>query len=235
MQELILLGRQKRNKVHIKFKTPLKRLSIIHKDEKLLKEISKLSEYIQAELNIKNIEYSTKEDEFIKLYAKANLPVLGKKLGKEMGKYKALIEKLDGTTLSQLEEKGSLSIDGVVFYPEEILIFREAKAGTEAMSNRFISIDIDTKLDQELINEGLAREIVSRIQKSRKDLGFNVGDRIHVIYSGSSELTTVLNQFNDYISRETLAVKLLETKDLIEHPIIFDIEEFNLTISLKKS
>jgi isoleucyl-tRNA synthetase len=235
MQELILLGRQKRNQVQIKVKTPLKRLTIIHKEEKLLKEISKLSEYIQAELNIKNIEYSTKEDEFIKLYAKANLPVLGKKLGKEMGKYKALIEKLDGVTLSQLEEKGSLTLDGVVFYPEEILIFREAKTGTEAMSNRFISIDMDTKLDQNLINEGLAREIVSRIQKSRKDLGFNVGDRIQVTYSGSVELKTVVKQFNDYIAGETLAVKLVESDAPVNDSILFDIEEFKLNIALRKS
>jgi isoleucyl-tRNA synthetase len=233
MQELILLGRQKRNLVQIKVKTPLKRLTIIHKDEKLLKEISKLSEYIQAELNIKNIEYSTQEDQFIKLYAKANLPVLGKKLGKEMGKYKALIEKLEGSELSTLEEKGSLTLEGVVFYPEEILIFREAKAGTEAMSNRFISIDIDTKLDQGLINEGLAREIVNRIQKSRKDLDFNVGDRITIEYSGSQELMNVIAEFKDYIAGETLCVEMKESSQ--ELNLRYEIDDFALNLSLKKS
>ncbi|NOT78747.1 MAG: isoleucine--tRNA ligase [Bacteriovoracaceae bacterium] len=233
MQELILLGRQKRNQVQIKVKTPLKRLTIIHKDPKLLKEISKLSEYIQTELNIKSIEYSTEEENFIKLYAKANLPVLGKKLGKDMGKYKALIEKLQAKDLTMLEEKGSIVLDGVTFFPEEILVFREAKEGLEAMSNRFISIDIDTKLDQDLINEGLARELVSRIQKSRKDLNFNVGDRIQVIYAGSPELIGVAKQFHDYIAGETLASSLVLGVAPLELEYLVD--ELNFSVTLKKA
>jgi isoleucyl-tRNA synthetase len=231
MQQIILLGRQKRNQVQIKVKTPLKRLTIIHKEQKLLNEISKLGEYIQTELNVKNIEFSTDEGKFIKLYAKANLPVLGKKLGKDMGKYKALIEKLDGSSLTTLEEKGELTLDGVIFFPEEILIFREAKEGTEAMSNRFISVDIDTKLDQDLINEGLAREIVSRIQKSRKDMNFNVGDRISVTYSGSPELVKVVAQFKDYIGSETLTTTFSEGAG----EIAYDIDDYKFSVTLKKN
>ncbi len=233
MQELILLGRQKRNQVQIKVKTPLKRLTIIHKDQKLLTEISKLSEYVQSELNIKSIEFSTEEEKFIKLYAKANLPVLGKKLGKDMGKYKALIEKLQGSELTLLEEKGSILLDGVTFFPEEILVFREAKEGTEAMSNRFISIDIDTQLDPDLINEGLARELVSRIQKSRKDLNFNVGDRIQVTYAGSPELVSVVKQFHDYIAGETLASQLTEGSSLQE--LEYEVDDYKFSVSLKKN
>ncbi len=233
MQQLILLGRQKRNLVQIKVKTPLKRLTIIHKDQKLLNEISKLSEYIQTELNIKQIEYSTQEDKFIRLYAKPNLPVLGKKLGKDMGKYKALIEKLDGEKLSELEEKATLTLDGVTFYPEEILIFREAKEGTQAMSNRYISIDIDTVLDQKLINEGLAREIVNRIQKTRKDSNFNVGDRIEIAYAGDETLNLVIDQFKDYIAGETLALKLIKVDQIDGNE--FEIDDHKIKITLKKA
>ncbi|MGZ3808375.1 MAG: isoleucine--tRNA ligase, partial [Bacteriovorax sp.] len=232
MQQIILLGRQKRNQVQIKVKTPLKRLTIIHKDEKLLQEINKLSEYIQTELNIKTIELSTEEDKFIRLYAKPNLPLLGKKLGKDMGKYKALIEKLGSSELSELEEKGSLTLDGVVFSPEEILIFREAKAGAEAMSNRFISIDIDTHPDQALLNEGTAREMVSFIQKSRKDLNFNVSDRIHITFNGSDELAAIAADFKEYITGETLAIAL----DLSgsKQELECEIESGTFSISLKK-
>jgi len=232
MQQIILLGRQKRNQVQIKVKTPLKRLTIIHKDEKLLKEINKLSEYIQTELNVKNIELSTNESAFINLFAKANLPVLGKKLGKDMGKYKALIEKLDSQTLSELEEKGSVVLEKVSFDPSEILIFREAKPGTQAMSNRFISIDIDVTLDQNLIDEGLAREVVNRIQRSRKDLNFNVGDRISISYQGSAEIEAVIENFKDYIGGETLATTF--TKVATEQELKFDIDEFKLSLKLTK-
>jgi isoleucyl-tRNA synthetase len=233
MQQLILLGRQKRNLVSIKVKTPLKRLTIIHKDQKLLDEIAKLSEYIKVELNIKNLEFSTEEEKFINLFAKANLPILGKKLGKDMGKYKALIEKLDSKTLNELEVKGSITLEGVTFDPSEILIFREAKPGTEAMSNRLISIDMETKLDQSLINEGLAREIVNRIQKSRKDLNFNVGDRITVSYNGSLELENVINEFKDYIGGEVLAKNFQKSSN--EFELKFEIDEFNISLEIKKA
>jgi isoleucyl-tRNA synthetase len=207
MQQIILLGRQKRNQVQIKVKTPLKRLTIIHKDEKLLQEISKLSEYIQTELNVKHIETSSDESKFIKLYAKANLPLLGKKLGKEMGKYKALIEKLDGAALIELEDEGSLMIEDVKFFPEEILIFREAKEGTEAMSNRFISVDIDTKLDQSLVDEGIAREISSAIQKQRKTINLKVDDRISITFSGNDKFNALMSSpiHSKYIQDQTLS------------------------------
>ncbi len=232
MQQIILLGRQKRNQVQIKVKMPLKRLTIIHKDQKLLTEIAKLSDYIQTELNIKNIEFSIEEDHFITLYAKPNLPLLGKKLGKDMGKYKALIEKLSSSQLNELEEKEKITLDGIDFTQEEILIFREAKIGTQAMSNRFISIDIDTVLDQNLINEGLAREIVNRIQKSRKDSNFNVGDRIHVTYFGDDSLLEVVKQFKDYITRETLAIKMEPANSTQE--LVYEIDELKFSVSLKK-
>ena len=233
MQQIILLGRQKRNQVQIKVKTPLKRLTIIHKDKALLNEISKLAEYIQTELNVKNIELSTEESKFIKLYAKPNLPALGKKLGKDMGKFKAIIEKLEGSDLIKLEEEGVLTLEGVNFFPEEILVFREAKEGTQAMSNRFISVDIDTTLDPELIKEGLAREVVNRIQKSRKDLNFNVGDRIAVEYNGSPEVVEAILAHEAHIASETLATGLKKASG--ELSLKYEIDEYTLSLSLKKA
>jgi isoleucyl-tRNA synthetase len=233
MQQIILLGRQKRNQVQIKVKTPLKRLTIIHKDAKLLNEINKLSLYIKTELNVKNIELSTDESKFIKLYAKANLPVLGKKLGKDMGKYKAIIEKLNADSLLKLETAGSLELEGIIFYPDEILIFREAKEGTQALSNRFISVDIDTTLDPELIQEGLAREVINRIQKSRKDLNFNVGDRISISYNGSSEIETAISKFQGHIASETLASKLEKTAG--DLALKYEVDEYNLSLTISRA
>lgn len=233
MQQLILLGRQKRNLVNIKVKTPMRSLTIIHKDQKLLDEINKLADYIKVELNVKEVKLSTKEEEFINLFAKPNLPVLGKKLGKDMGKYKALIEKLSSAQLNELEVKGSIVLDGVSFDPSEILIFREAKAGTQAMSNRLISIDMDTTLDQNLIDEGLAREVVNRIQKSRKDLNFNVGDRIIVHYQGSSELEAVIEKFKSHIGNETLTTNFI--KESAELNLKFDVDDYKLSLNIKKA
>ncbi len=234
MQQIILLGRQKRNQVQIKTKTPLSRLTIVHKDQNLLNEIKKLEGYIQGELNIKNIEYSTEEGDFISLYAKPNSPILGKRLGKSFGAFRKKIEELSAAQLEDYEDKGSLILDGQTFGEGDLLIFREAKEGTEALSNRFISIDIDCQLTPELITEGLAREIVNRIQKTRKELDFNVEDRISIAYQASDELKNAITTHEDYIKSETLAINLSLENPLTDG-IDYKIENGQLSISITKA
>lgn len=233
MQQIILLGRQKRNQVQVKVKTPLKKLTIIHKDQALLDEIKKLENYIQTELNVKEIEYSTKEDMFIKLYAKPNSPVLGKRLGKQFGLFTKKISSLTALELNELETKGKLIIDEEVFLPDDILVFREPKEGTQALSNRFISIDMDCQLSNELIKEGLAREVVNRIQKTRKEMGFNVDDRINVGYQACEELSLAIKEHSSYIMKETLC-DILTSKPL-KNSINFEIDDYKLDVEIIRS
>ncbi|MBL6988807.1 MAG: isoleucine--tRNA ligase [Bacteriovoracaceae bacterium] len=233
MQQIILLGRQKRNQVQIKVKTPLRTLTIIHKDQELLDEIAKLESYIKSELNVKQLLYSTDEQNYIKLYAKPNSPVLGKRLGRDFGKFRNLIGKLSAVELEALEKDGSITLDGEDFRDEEILVFREAKEGTHTLSNRFISIDLDCNLDPALIDEGLAREVVNRIQKSRKDKNFNVADRIEITYAGDPEIENVLAKHLDYIAKETLAKSV--TKGIISFESKeFAIEKWKISMDIKK-
>lgn len=233
IQQLILLGRQKRNQVQIKVKTPLARLTVIHHDQKILNEIKKLESYIQTELNVKTIEYSTEESKFINFFARPNAPVLGKQLGKEFGKFSKLIKELSSDQLLKMEEKGFIEIDGRKFESTDILIFREAKEGTEALSNRFISIDMDCQLSDELVAEGLAREVVNRIQKTRKDLNFNVDDRIEVIFSGSEDLVSAIDTHRDYISKETLSLKL-EKGQPSQNVHAFKVEKHDLNLQITR-
>jgi isoleucyl-tRNA synthetase len=232
MQNIMLLGRQKRNQVKIKTKTPLARLTIIHREQATLDEIARLESYIKSELNVKSVVYTQNEDDFIRLFAKPNSPVLGKRLGKDFGKFRGLIEKLDAAALNSLQAQGTLTIDNVVFSSEDILAFREAKPGTDAVSNRFISIDLDCKLDPALIAEGLAREVVNRIQKSRKDLGFKVTDRISIDYAASPDLALAIATHAAYIQQETLGVELRLLEKLASN-LQFDIDEHTLTLALK--
>tara|TARA_Y100000782_G_scaffold97334_1_gene110289 strand:- start:485282 stop:488446 length:3165 start_codon:yes stop_codon:yes gene_type:complete len=234
MQQLILLGRQKRTEEKIKVKTPLSRLTVIHQDRELLDEIAKLEEYIMSELNIKNVEYDTEEDKYIDLYAKPNLPVLGKRLGKRMGQYMKLIKGLTNEQLVELEEKGSIQLSDEVFTPDDFLIFREAKEGTQAISNRLISIDLDCQLTDDLILEGLARECVNRIQRNRKDEGFNVEDRIQIEFATDSEqLLNALKSHESYICRETLADNLKSNTSLNKGNE-FNIEDSKILIHIQK-
>jgi isoleucyl-tRNA synthetase len=214
MQQVILLGRQKRIQAGIKVKTPLQTLTIIHRDDVLLKGISKVEEYIKSELNIKEIHYSTDEEKFIRLYAKPNSPVLGPRLGKTFGKFVGLISKLGAAELFKLENGESIVLDSETFTAGDVLIYREGRPGTQSLSNRFISIDLDITLTQELRQEGMAREVVNRIQKMRKDLDFNVSDRIEVYYETHGELATAITTNKTYVADETLALTITASDHL---------------------
>jgi isoleucyl-tRNA synthetase len=225
MQQVVLLGRQKRVTEGVKVKTPLKTLKVIHQDQALLTEMQKLEEYIKIELNIKNVEYLTNESDFVVLSAKANLPVLGKKLGKEMGAYKGIIEKLSSSDVQRIEDGQKLTIKDFDFDNSEILVLRSAKPGTQALTNRLITIDLECTLDQDLIDEGLAREMVNRIQKTRKDTNFNVADRIEVTIHTNEALSKVFVKYQDYISSETLMVKGTVSDKKIPGAVSHDIDE----------
>jgi isoleucyl-tRNA synthetase len=234
MQQVILLGRQKRIQEGVKIKTPLKILKVIHQDEKLLSEMAKLEEYIKIELNVKNVEYLTNESDFVVLSAKPNLPVLGKKLGKEMGAYKALIEKLSSSQVQKVEGGEKIKLNNVDFGPEEILVQRNPKPGTQAVTNRLITIDMDCTLDQDLIDEGLAREMVNRIQKTRKDSNFNVADRISCVIHTTPNLTRIFQKYQDYIAGETLMTNATFAADSEANAIKHEIDEEKFEIVARK-
>ena len=235
MQQVILLGRQKRINEGVKVKTPLNTLKVIHQDQDLLKEMSKLEEYIKIELNIKNIEYLTNESDFVVLSAKPNLPVLGKKLGKEMGAFKPLIEKLSSLDVQRIENGDKININNVDFDASEILVFRNAKPGTQAVTNRLITIDLDCTLDQNLIDEGLAREMVNRIQKTRKDSNFNVADRIEVTIFTTPELAKIFDKYQSYISSETLMIKGSLSSSKITGAMTHEIDDASFDVLAKKA
>jgi isoleucyl-tRNA synthetase len=238
MKQLILLGRQKRTEEKIKVKTPLSTLTVIHKDQELLDEIKKLEVYIQNELNVKNVVYDTNEGQYIKLYARPNLPVLGKRLGKRMGQFMKLIQGVGPEQLETLEEKGEIELNGEIFTPSDFLIFREAKEGTQSLSNRYISIDLDCQLTDELILEGLAREVVNRIQRQRKESGLNVDDRILLSLSASGKLEKAIDIHRDYIAKETLSKEVKISSQLEpETPGLqeYDVETDKLFIALIRS
>ena len=210
MQHLILLGRQKRNQEKIKTKVPLRRLTVIHQNEALLTEISRLEAYLMAELNVKEVVYTTDEARYIKLYAKPNSPVLGKRFGKRFKSIAQSIARLDSEALRLLHDNGSLQIDGETLSSDDILVFREARPGSDAVSDSYISLELDCELDAALINEGLAREAINRIQRRRKSDGLHVADRVAIEYAADAELGEAMEAFRDHILHETLGTSMVQ-------------------------
>jgi isoleucyl-tRNA synthetase len=193
--------------VKINLRKPMRRLTIVHRDADLLNELRALEPFVRRELNVKDVVYDQAEENYIRLYAKPNFPVLGKRLGKRMKEFATKIAQLDRDALDALQQSGTVTLDGETFGLEEIQILREPKAGTHTLSNRFISIDLDCALDDDLIAEGVAREAVNRIQRTRKELNLNVADRIAVVFDGDAAVTAAVLKHRDYVVGEVLATR----------------------------
>ncbi len=210
MQQVILLGRQKRESVKIGLRTPLAKITIINRDENLLEQMKSLENYVREELNVRSVDYSTDEVSYIDLAAKPNFPLLGKRLGKKMREFQGKISAMTFVEISNLQKVGEITIGGETFSLEEIEVYQKPKEGTDTISNSFVAIDLDCELTPELIRGGYAREAVNRIQRARKEMGFNVSDRISVTYSAEGELKEAITQLSEYIAGEVLAVEIIK-------------------------
>ncbi len=217
MQQVILLGRQKREEVKIGLRTPLSSLTIINADEALLDDMRRIERYVQEELNVQSVAYSTDESAYIELCAKPNFPLLGKRLGKRMKSFAAVIDVLTPEQIALLQQSSrlELTVDGEteVFSAEEVRVHQQARAGTNTLSNSQIAVDLDCHLTPELIRAGYAREVVNRIQRARKDMNFAVSDRVAVSYTAKGELAQAIGEHRDYVMRETLCVALADALD----------------------
>jgi isoleucyl-tRNA synthetase len=208
MQAVILLGRRKREEEKINLRTPLHRLTVVHREQELLDAVKDLEGYVCAELNVKEVVYDEHEERYIDLSARPNFPVLGKRLGKRMKAFQRLILDLDRDQIETFLQTGSVELDGETFDTTEIEVVRRAGEATSATSSGSISIALDCTLDDSLIAEGLAREMVNRIQRSRKEFGLHVADRIRISYEGDAALLDAIAAHGDYIKQETLALEL---------------------------
>lgn len=233
MQEVILLGRQERERQSVHLRTPVRTLTIIHKDQALLDDVIQLEDILRHELNVKAIHYSTAEDKFVTLYAKPNFPVLGKRLGKRMRSFQQAIEQLSHAQIEQLHLQGHINLAGENFTSTEIQIFREPKAGIDCVTNKVISIVLDCQLDDDLIAEGRARELIRLIQKTRQASGCQVTDRIQLSYSGDQYLLQIMHKHSDYICGETLAIEIKNRK-LDDSDKVFDytIDQYSIQLAV---
>ena len=234
MQQVILLGRQKREEARLGLRQPLAKLTVIHRDGALLDDIRALEVELARELNVKEIAYSTDESAFIRLYAKANFKQLGRRLGKEMKRYAAAIAALGPEAIEAFVETGTLELEGERFGEGDLEVFREPQPDTEALSNRFITIDLSTELTPALRQEGLAREVVNRIQRARKDADFHVSDRITVRYVAEAPLDAAIEAHGAYIGGETLAVALVPEANLGEEGTAVSIDGAALRFTLTR-
>ncbi len=202
-----------RKKVNIKVRQPLQKVLIPVFDPLMQLQLEKVEDLIKSEVNIKDIEYLFDTEGFIKKKVKANFQALGKRLGPKMKTVSQSLTALTQHDISQFEKEGRYSVpDGENEYIElslsEVEISSEDIPGWMVATKGALTVALDINITPDLIQEGDAREFVNRIQKIRKDSGFEVTDRIEVTVAANNGIDQSLAKFNDYICAEILADKL---------------------------
>lgn len=221
MQKVIDLGRNIREKKMISLKTPLKELVIIHSDKGYLKDVESLKGYITEELNVRTLTITSDEAQYgVQYTVTADWPVLGKKLKKDAKKVKAALPKVTSEEVQQFAESGKLTVDGIELVSEDLNIQRglpnsKAAEGQESRSFQNVLIILDVNSYPELINEGLTRELINRIQRLRKKAGLASTDEVKVEY----------NLSKDTIDFETSVVK--GNEDLLLKTTKYPVEPFS--------
>jgi isoleucyl-tRNA synthetase len=210
VQKAVSLGHSLRKEHKLKVRQPLQTVYIASSDEHLLTFLREQQHLIADELNVKQVILKTEEEEFVQLKAKPNFRVLGKKVGKLMKSAQAIIDQFDQKQLLKLMNREAVVIqlegEEISLTPEDLQIERLVHAGMIAANEGHITIALDTELSEELVEEGLAREIVNKINTMRRDAGFAVTDRIHVKMEASEKVKKCYQHFAEYISGEILSL-----------------------------
>jgi len=202
-----------RRKVNIKVRQPLAKMVIPVISDKLKSQLEQVKDIILTEVNVKEAEFLSDTTGIITKKIKPNFRVLGKKYGSQMKEIAAAFAKLDQATISAIQAAGeytlSLPSGDVSLVPEDYEISSEDMPGWLVASEGQLTIALDIALTDELKAEGVARELINRIQNIRKDSGFDVTDKVNVIIGADGatfdEISASLQQYKDYVASQTLA------------------------------
>ena len=198
-----------RKKANIRVKQPLSKIMIPVANEEMKAQIEKVSHLIKSEVNIKEIEFLSPDNNILVKNVKPNFKTLGKKYGKQMKQIQAYFANMSQEEIHQFEKNNGthLNVDGVdvELTLEDALISTQDIPGWAVTSQDDLTVALDTTITEELFNEGLAREIVNRVQNLRKTGGFEVTDRIELLIEMNDKIQAAVDKFGDYICTETLA------------------------------
>lgn len=231
VRSLISVGRFVREETKIKVRQPLSEALLDGKNKDLISDLVPL---IQEELNIKEVVFVDDLNEYMNLSVKPNFKVVGKVFGPLIKEFQTKLESLTGEEISTLQKGGvvNMEIGGetkeVTLEMVDIRISSKEGFNVGMENNNFIILD--TTLTDELVLEGIAREMVSKVQQLRKNKDFNVADRITLFYNGDEDVDKCVESFAEYIKNETLSLDIVKKDNLTEkcdlngHDCYIDVE-----------
>ena len=234
----LVLSLRKREK--IKVRQPLQRIMVPVLDDLERQQVAATSSLIASEVNVKQVELLDDTSSILVKEVKPNFKTLGPRFGKDMKLVVQAIQALSDTQVQTLEKEGALklNLDGkeIILAADDVVISSKDVSGWLVASEQGVTVALDIQMNESLLLEGLARELVNRLQNIRKDLGFDVTDTISLTLRENDALAAVLKQNKTYIQNEILATSITLVKDELEAsiPISFDSLETNVNMVKSK-
>ena len=206
------LGRAARAQAKAKVRQPLRRAVIVANDAER-EAISARADLVTAELNVKELDFVSDEAELVSYSVKPNYRALGPRFGKRMPQVAAAIESLDPEHVAAVMSDGGqvgINIDGDehTLSPDEVTLALQPLEGYEVESDAGHAVALQLELDDELLREGLAREIVHAVQNARKEAGLDITDRIELTLGGDADLVEAAREHQAYLAGEVLATSV---------------------------
>ena len=212
VQKVVGLARAARGQSGVRTRQPLSRLLIRAPDDEAAKALAGHQEQILEELNVKSIEFIARDAGLVSYRIKPHLPRIGKQYGKLIPKIRQALEAADGAEIAGAVARGDdveIDVDGqqITLAPEDLLIETSSAEGYACGEDGGYLTALDTTLTEELIKEGVARELIRTVQDARKQTGLEVSDRIVLGISGTAGVESALELHRDYLMAETLATE----------------------------
>lgn len=225
-----------RKKEKIKVRQPLQKLLIPALTPQMKSQIEHVATLIQSEVNVKEIEYLEADNALLVKKIKPNFKTLGKVLGPHMKAMSVIVDVFTQDQIREIETSGKIEVmlneETFTLNLSDVEIMTQDMPGWLVTSEGDTTVALDITISEDLMQEGMARELVNRIQNLRKELGFEVTDKIKVEFSGSEQLTSSVNQFNAYICSEVLATEITFVSACDTHET--DVNEEVVYLNLKK-
>jgi isoleucyl-tRNA synthetase len=223
--DLVSLGRAARNTCQIKVRQTLQALYVPIKAKAVA---DRMSELIHEEINVKEIRFISEHDDFVQYEIKPNFKVMGPKFGKQMKVVADKLTQMDAAVIMSAFQEGKpfdFDMDGEKYSvtAEDLAVSLKQREGYVFEQYKELFVALDTSLTAELIEEGYARELVNKIQFTRKEQDFDILDRIEIEWYGDDEIEAVFVKHGDYIQAETLAKNISRVRESDETMKIFDI------------
>ena len=210
VQKVVSLARAARVKSGVRTRQPLSRLLVRVPNDAAAGALASHQEQILEELNVKSIEFIARDAGLVSYLIKPNLPKLGKQYGKLVPRIRKALMSADGAEVAGAVARGEafgIEVAGqtIELQGDDVLIETHSAEGFSCEADAGFLTAIDTKLNEDLVNEGYAREIIRSVQDARKQAGLEVSDRIMLGVRGSAAIETALEIHRDYVMSETLA------------------------------